>query len=116
VPTDLFPTLGRLVALGQITFDTVSLDDAIGSSDYDTDETRRARRSRFIKDCNAWGLSLRDVEVIQRGKDPHDRRRTMYKIHDAWFDDLDKLMNQTPVQANATAEIPDPKQGLDSEA
>jgi hypothetical protein len=116
VPTDLFPTLGRLVVLGQITFDTVSLDDAIGSSDYDTDETRRARRSRFIKDCNAWGLSLRDVEVIQRGKDPHDRRRTMYKIHDAWFDDLDKLMNQTPVQANATAEIPDPKQGHDSEA
>jgi hypothetical protein len=116
VPSDLLQTLGRLVALGQVGFDTVTLDDAIGNSDYDTDETRRARRSRFVKDCNSWGHSVRGMEIIQRTKDPYDRRRTNYQIHLAWFSDLQTLVMQTSADGPSETQIADPKEGHGSEA
>jgi hypothetical protein len=50
-------------------------------SEFDTDETRRARRARLIKETNRWSQDALDLDVIVRKRDPKDRRRALYFIH-----------------------------------
>ena len=49
--------------------------------EFDTDETRRARRARLIKETNRWSQDALDLDVIVRKRDPKDRRRALYFIH-----------------------------------
>jgi len=62
-------------------FDTVILDNALSQSPHDSDETRRTRRSRFIKECNEWSQLTLGIDAIERKKDPTDRRRSIYVLN-----------------------------------
>ena len=61
--------------------ETSQLDEIFGVREFDTDETRRARRARLIKETNRWSQDALDLDVIVRKRDPKDRRRALYFIH-----------------------------------
>lgn len=63
------------------------LDEVLGFGDLETDETRRSRRSRSINELNAWSQVALGVELIERQRDPLDRRRSIYVVREelaAW--------------------------------
>lgn len=73
--------LRALANLPDNQFDTDALDNALSQSPHDTDETRRTRRSRFIKECNQWSQLALGLDAIERKKDPTDRRRSIYALN-----------------------------------
>lgn len=56
------------------------LDDALGFGVLETDETRRSRRSRTVNEINAWSQGVRDIDLVERQRDPLDRRRSIYLV------------------------------------
>lgn len=58
------------------------LDQVLGFGELETDETRRSRRSRSINELNAWSKEVVGVELIERQRDPLDRRRSIYVVRD----------------------------------
>jgi len=79
-PPDLQPLLVKLQAHCDQAIETSQLDDVLGARELDTDETRRARRARLIKEINHWSQDALDLDVIVRQRDPEDRRRALYFI------------------------------------
>ena len=61
--------------------DAVALDELLSQTPHESDETKRGRRARFIREMNAWGQSQMGQDVVLREKDPHDRRRAVYVLH-----------------------------------
>jgi hypothetical protein len=61
--------------------DTLALDLALSENQHETDETKRGRRSRFIRECNDWGRNALGLDVVVRSRDPQDRRRTLFQLH-----------------------------------
>ncbi|MCH1576338.1 MAG: VCBS repeat-containing protein [Flavobacteriales bacterium] len=80
-PQDLQPLLMKLQAHCGQAIETSQLDEIFGVRELDTDETRRARRARLIKETNHWSQDALDLDVIVRKRDPKDRRRALYLIH-----------------------------------
>jgi hypothetical protein len=80
-PQDLQPLLVKLQAHCGQAIETSQLDEIFGVRELDTDETRRARRARLIKETNHWSQDALDLDVIVRKRDPKDRRRALYLIH-----------------------------------
>jgi hypothetical protein len=74
----LLAPLGRFA--GQ-EVDVNQLDLLWGLDALFTDETRRSRRSRQIKEVNAWSREAWGGEALERTPDAEDRRRTLYRIH-----------------------------------
>ncbi len=74
-------SLAPLVPWAGKELDTLQLDSAWRLDVLFTDETRRSRRSRQIKEINAWSLEVWGAEAIVRTQDVEDRRRTLYRIH-----------------------------------
>jgi len=72
--------LSRIAQFKEEEMDTLIFDEMLGIDHIETDETKRSRRSRFIRECNLWGEGLIEGHVIQRVKDPTDRRRTLYRL------------------------------------
>lgn len=81
LPEALKLPLSRIAQFKEEEMDTLIFDEMLGIGDIETDETKRSRRSRFIRECNLWGEGLIEGLVIQRVKDPTDRRRTLYRLH-----------------------------------
>lgn len=81
VPPEIEQTLSILMHKPDGAFDTSELDEVLSPMPTDSDETRRARRSRFLRECNQWSESVLGVSIIERKRDQADRRRNMYTIH-----------------------------------
>ena len=80
LPRSVSQGLKSLLESKNASFDTVLLDDILGSGEYGSDDTRRARRSRFIRDCNESGTAALGCPILERIQDPTDRRRTVYRF------------------------------------
>lgn len=80
VPPEIKVALLRLAEFPNGTFDTSDMDAILSPSSADSDETRRARRSRFVRECNLWGESVFGISVIDWKRDQSDRRRRVYFI------------------------------------
>ena len=81
IPTGLSGTLLKMAANSTFQVDTLVFDQIIGQHEFESHESKRARRSRFIRECNQWSMVKFGVEAIHRTKDPQDRRRTLYGLH-----------------------------------
>lgn len=81
IPTNLSSTLRKMAANSTFQVDTLMFDQIIGQHEFESHESKRARRSRFIRECNQWSMLKFGVEAIHRTKDPQDRRRTLYGLH-----------------------------------
>lgn len=81
VPSEIETALSELMRKPEGSFDTGELDAVLSPQPTDSDETRRARRSRFLRECNQWSESVLGVPVIERKRDQTDRRRSQYSIH-----------------------------------
>lgn len=81
LPDSIRRALEFLVLQHEGQFDTHILDELLSPSSFETDETRRTRRSRFIKEVNDWCASNLSLEGLVRKKDPLDRRRTLYALN-----------------------------------
>lgn len=81
IPPELMDLLKSLSAHAGQLLETASLDGIIGIGHLETDETRRARRARLIRECNDWSTAAMTEPVIRRERDPSDRRRSLYAIH-----------------------------------
>lgn len=81
VPAEIEQALRLLMQHPEGTFDTGELDEVLSPNPRDSDETRRARRSRFLRECNQWSESVLGVPIINRKRDQTDRRRSLYTIH-----------------------------------
>jgi hypothetical protein len=88
----LLAPLGRFA--GQ-EVDVNQLDALWGLDALLTDETRRSRRSRQIKEVNAWSREVWGGEVLERTPDAEDRRRTLYRIHPRVADAFPPASNTT---------------------
>ena len=60
--------------------DAQGLDNLLSDAPYETEETRRGRRSRFVREMNALGAEHCKQDFIHRKKDTHDRRRVVYQL------------------------------------
>lgn len=60
--------------------DTTNLDVIFDIHHIETDETRRSRRSRMVKELNDWYASEVGRQLIRREIDPDDRRRRIYVV------------------------------------
>jgi hypothetical protein len=81
--------LQLLYASNRKDFDVQSLEEAFLIGDIETDETRRSRRARMIKDLNAWWEMRQGCELIVRDVDESDKRRRVYKFDPGfakWFE------------------------------
>lgn len=58
------------------------LDELLGYGDVMTDETRRSRRSRVLNEVNAWSRDREGFDLVERSKDPMDRRRSVYVVRE----------------------------------
>ena len=81
VPPEIETALSELMRKPEGAFDTGELDAVLSPLPTDSDETRRARRSRFLRECNQWSESVLGIPIIQRKRDQTDRRRSLYTIH-----------------------------------
>ena len=81
VPEEFRAMLLRVLAQGGAPMDTLALDLALSENQHETDETKRGRRSRFIRECNDWGRNALGLDVVVRSRDPQDRRRTLFQLH-----------------------------------
>jgi hypothetical protein len=88
----LLAPLGRFA--GQ-EVDVNQLDVLWGLDALFTDETRRSRRSRQIKEVNAWSREAWGGEALERTPDAEDRRRTLYRIHPRVADAFPPASNTT---------------------
>lgn len=60
--------------------DTTNLDVIFDIHHIETDETRRSRRSRLLKELNDWYETAQGRLLIRREIDPEDRRRRIYVV------------------------------------
>lgn len=60
--------------------DTHNLDVIFDIHHIETDETRRSRRSRLVKELNDWYEVEAGRQLIRREIDPEDRRRRIYVV------------------------------------
>lgn len=81
LPKDLQAPLSEWMLLGGRPLDAQGLDAILSGSPFETEETRRGRRSRFVREMNAFGQAMEGLDFVQRGKDAHDRRRVVYRLH-----------------------------------
>lgn len=81
LPADLAPIVHAWPHAGAAPLDAVALDELLSQTPHESDETKRGRRARFIREMNAWGQSQVGQDVVLREKDPHDRRRAVYVLH-----------------------------------
>ncbi len=81
LPEGLKQSLIQLTQQPNGQFDTNDLDTVLNAHPHDTDETRRARRSRFIRECNNWSDQQMAFQAIERTRDQYDRRRHIYALH-----------------------------------
>ena len=81
LPEGLKQSLIQLTQQPNGQFDTNDLDTVLNAHPHDTDETRRARRSRFIRECNNWSDQQMAFQAIGRTRDQYDRRRHIYALH-----------------------------------
>ena len=81
IPQDLRMPLETWVALGGAAVDAQELDALLSDALHESDETRRGRRSRFIREMNAWGQLTAQEDFVIRERDSHDRRRAVYVLH-----------------------------------
>lgn len=79
----LLPFAGRQIEVHE-------LDEVWGYAELETDETRRSRRSRSINELNAWSQRTMggEGELIERQRDPLDRRRSIYVVREELRDCL----------------------------
>jgi hypothetical protein len=71
-------------------FDVQGLDEAFLIGYIETDETRRSRRARMIKDLNVWWHEQAGHELIVRDVDETDKRRRIYRLdpmYDNWYNE-----------------------------
>jgi|GEM_PF-2955364 len=81
IPAQVARYFAPLVPFAGRELDVIQLDELWGLDGLVTDETRRSRRSRAIKEANTWSLEVWGSEAIARTPDAEDRRRTLYRIH-----------------------------------
>ncbi len=80
-PASVVRLLAPLVPVAGQEVDVLQLDELWGLDGIPTDETRRSRRSRQIKEVNGWSSEVWGVEALERTPDAEDRRRLLYRIH-----------------------------------
>lgn len=80
LPDELLLPLQSWMAQGGLPLDAQGLDNLLSDAPYETEETRRARRSRFVREMNALGAEHCEQDFIHRKKDTHDRRRVVYEL------------------------------------
>ena len=80
LPEELLLPLQSWIALGGLPLDTQGLDNLLSDAPFETEETRRGRRSRFVREMNVLGAKHGKQDFIHRKKDPHDRRRVVYEL------------------------------------
>lgn len=80
-PQDLRIPLEAWAALGGAPVDAQELDALLSDASHESEETRRGRRSRFIREMNAWGQLTVQEDFVLRERDSHDRRRAVYVLH-----------------------------------
>lgn len=86
--------LNRLRHAENHLLDVQGLDDAFLIGDIETDETRRSRRARMIKDLNVWWHERTGHDLILRDVDETDKRRRIYKLdpmYDNWYDENERI-------------------------
>jgi hypothetical protein len=86
IPKELRTPINAWVALNREALDTHELDLLLSDSSHESDETRRGRRSRFIREMNAWGQLTFKKDVVIRERDSHDRRRAVYLLDPSVMD------------------------------
>ena len=70
--------------------DTTNLDVIFDIHHIETDETRRSRRSRLVKELNEWYEEEEGRLLIRREIDPEDRRRRIYVVDEALSEYLNR--------------------------
>ena len=79
--------LDRLIAHPPNAFlDVHQLDQAFLIDDIETEETRRSRRARMIKDLNAWHQAVCQKPLIERQTMEADKRRKRYRVDSGFVD------------------------------
>jgi len=86
IPKELRTPINAWVTLNREALDTHELDLLLSDSSHESDETRRGRRSRFIREMNAWGQLTFKKDVVIRERDSHDRRRAVYLLDPSVMD------------------------------
>ena len=90
MPKALAPAIESWLAQGAAPLDAKALDDILSVDARESEETRRGRRSRFVREMNSWGQDHAGRDIVLREKDPHDRRRAVYvldpEVASAWRD------------------------------
>lgn len=81
LPPTLKTIIGDWIQNHSVLLDTQTLDEVLSADSRETDETKRGRRSRFVRECNDWGMQFLDHPVVIRMQDAHDKRRTLYQLH-----------------------------------
>lgn len=66
--------------LGDVELDTAEFNRMLGLEDVASEESIRAKRANLIRDINREYDLFFQQELIQRRKDPMDKRRTLYLI------------------------------------
>lgn len=92
-PPEILANLLVLIEAKEAEFDTLGFDELLGNHEFQTDETRRARRSRFIRECNQWSEAQWGMTIVERQSDPQDRRRTIYVINPALKETMSSMKN-----------------------
>ena len=81
-PPLLSDFLHALIPYAGQAIETAQLDKLLRMGNGETDETRRARRAKFIRESNEWSRETMGLDLISRERNPSDRRRTLYAIHE----------------------------------
>jgi len=81
IPQALRPHLDNWKRLNGKPLGAVELDNLLSESEFETEETRRGRRARFVRECNEFGQRGFGVDLVLREKDAHDRRRVVFVLH-----------------------------------
>lgn len=77
---DLITFISQLEDHSGYMLDVKDLDQILGISDIQIDETRRYKRSTYLNTINEYYNKSHHKDLIVRIKDPKDRRRFIYKI------------------------------------
>lgn len=83
-PPLLSDFLHALMPFAGQAIETEQVDRLLKMGSDETDETRRARRAKFIRESNEWSQQEIGLDLISRERNPKDRRRTLYVIHEAF--------------------------------
>lgn len=77
---EVLEAVEKLKQSGAEILDSAGLDELLGLTYMESEETRRSHRARLVKEINAWSAMERSRKAILREKDPLDRRRMLYRL------------------------------------